>query len=70
MDTLIKAKITDAPEIHRLVNDFADRGLMLPRSLSEIYENIRDYYVIRDETRLVACSALHVIWADLRKSSP
>ena len=37
-----KARITDATQMHKLINSFADRGLMLPRSLSEIYENIRD----------------------------
>jgi amino-acid N-acetyltransferase len=60
-----KARITDAPLIHKLVNYFADKSLMLPRSLSEIYENIRDYFVIKDNTGLVACAALHIIWADL-----
>jgi amino-acid N-acetyltransferase len=38
---------------------------MLARSLSEIYENIRDYFVIRDGDRVVACVALHVIWDNL-----
>jgi amino-acid N-acetyltransferase len=65
LDTLGKAKITDAPQIHRLINYFADKGLMLPRPLSEIYEHIRDYVVVKDDNRLVACASLHVNWADL-----
>jgi amino-acid N-acetyltransferase len=60
-----KAKISDVPEIHKLVNKFADRGEMLARSLSEIYENIRDFYVIRKGGHVVACGALHVNWEDL-----
>jgi len=60
-----KAKVSDAPQIHQLVNFFADRGEMLPRSLGEIYENIRDYFVVREEGRLLACVALHISWADL-----
>ncbi|MBI4294868.1 MAG: N-acetyltransferase [Chloroflexi bacterium] len=60
-----KARIGDVPDIHRLVNFFADRGEMLPRALSEIYESIRDYLVVRDAGRLVGCVALHVSWADL-----
>lgn len=60
-----KARISDATEIHRLVNYFADKGEMLPRPLSEIYENIRDYFVIRQGERVVACAALHVNWVDL-----
>ena len=38
---------------------------MLARPLSEIYENIRDYFVIREGKRLIACAALHVHWLDL-----
>jgi amino-acid N-acetyltransferase len=60
-----KAKIVDAPQMHKLINRFAGRGEMLPRALSEIYENIRDYFVVRDGDSLVACVALHVSWADL-----
>src|SRR3990172_6680692 len=60
-----KARVTDAPSIHRLVNSFADRGEMLHRPLSEIYEHIRDYFVIRDGDELVGCAALHVSWEDL-----
>ncbi len=60
-----KAKINDVPQIHKLINHFADRDEMLPRSLSEIYENIRDYFVVRKGEQVIACAALHVSWADL-----
>ncbi|MBI4301229.1 MAG: N-acetyltransferase [Chloroflexi bacterium] len=60
-----KAKIGDVPQIHKLINYFADKGEMLPRPLSEIYENVRDYYVARDGDQVAACVALHVSWADL-----
>ena len=65
MSTVERARIQDVPQIHRLINYFADRDEMLPRSLSEIYENIRDYFVCRQGERVVACAALHVIWSDL-----
>jgi amino-acid N-acetyltransferase len=60
-----KARISDASQIHRLVNHFADKGEMLPRPLSEIYENIRDYFVIRQNEQVIACAALHINWVDL-----
>jgi amino-acid N-acetyltransferase len=60
-----KAKITDVPQIHGLVNHFAEKDEMLPRSLAELYENIRDCFVVRDEGRVVACASLHVFWSDL-----
>jgi len=60
-----KARIGDAIQMHRIINFFADRGEMLPRSLSEIYENIRDYFVYRLEGKVVACAALHISWSEL-----
>lgn len=60
-----KARIKDVPQIHKLVNSFADKDQMLPRALSEIYENIRDFYVVHDKDKVVACVALHVSWSDL-----
>lgn len=60
-----KAKITDADQMHKLINKFAGQGEMLPRALSEIYEFIRDYFVVRDGDKVVACVALHVSWSDL-----
>ncbi|HJW88349.1 MAG TPA: N-acetyltransferase [Dehalococcoidia bacterium] len=60
-----KARIDDVPAIHRLVNFFADRGEMLHRPLSEVYENLRDFFVIRKDEELVACVALHICWSDL-----
>ena len=61
-----KDKIRDAQRMHELVNKFADKGEMLPRALSEIYEDIRDYFVIRDENKnVIACVALHISWSDL-----
>jgi amino-acid N-acetyltransferase len=60
-----KAKISDVPQMHKLINGFADRGQMLARPLSEIYESIRDFFVIRDGGKIVGCAALHVSWSDL-----
>jgi len=51
--------------MQRLINTFADRNEMLPRSLSEIYENIRDYLVVDSHGEIVGCCALHVTWSDL-----
>jgi len=60
-----KATINDAEEMHQLINYFADRDEMLPRALSDIYESIRDYFVVRQGGRVTGCAALHVMWSDL-----
>ena len=60
-----RARITDANSMHRLISRFADKGEMLPRALSEIYDGIRDYFVVRKGGQVIACAALQVTWADL-----
>ena len=62
---LAKARIGDISQMHQLINYFANKDLMLSRSLSEMYENIRDYFVVKEGERVVACVALHVSWLDL-----
>ncbi len=60
-----RARVSDAAAIQRLVNTFADRDEMLHRSLVEIYENIRDFYVLERDGEVVGCGALHVCWSHL-----
>jgi amino-acid N-acetyltransferase len=60
-----KAKIKDTAQIHKLINFFAAKNLMLPRSLNEIYENLRDFWVYEHRQRVRGCCALHILWSDL-----
>ncbi len=60
-----KAILTDVEQMHVLVNYYADKGLMLSRSRSTLYENIRDFFVIEKEGEIIGIGALHVLWSDL-----
>jgi amino-acid N-acetyltransferase len=60
-----KARVSDANSMHRMISYFADKGEMLPRALSDIYEGIREYFVVKEGDQVVACVALHVTWVDL-----
>jgi len=62
-----KAKITDVREIQRLIDLSAKKGEMLPRSLSELYDNLRDYYVFQDDGTdlIIGTCAMHICWEDL-----
>jgi amino-acid N-acetyltransferase len=61
-----KAKISDLKIIHKLINDFAKREQMIPRSLNELYETVRDFIVYEDATRNVCgVCGLHIMWEDL-----
>ena len=60
-----RATVHDAREVCALINSWAAQGQMLPRTLGETYENIRDFFVVREEGQLVGCAALHITWSDL-----
>jgi len=60
-----KAKIKDIKQIQALIGCFARLDVMLPRSLNELYENIRDFWIYEDKGKVVACAALHISWDDL-----
>ena len=60
------AKISDARLIHKLLLKYASDGLMLPRSLSDIYEYIRNFYVYQDhDGSVIGTVCLHISWEDL-----
>ncbi len=60
-----KAKIKDIKQIQELIGCFARLDVMLPRSLNELYENIRDFWVYEEKRKVVGCAALHISWDDL-----
>ena len=60
-----KATLKDAIGIYHLINHYAREGLLLPRSLGSIYENIRDFWVYEEESQILGCASLHVVWEDL-----
>ena len=63
---LRKAQISDVKEIQRLLGLYAGKGDMLNRSLSELYEALRDFYVLTDDDgRILGTAALHIVWDDL-----
>jgi amino-acid N-acetyltransferase len=63
-----KARMNEVSQIHRLLSNFAGQGLLLPRSLSEIYDHLRDYFVVEDVSKdgeIVGVCALGICWEDL-----
>lgn len=60
-----KAKLADVKAIQTLVNQYADTGQMLPRSLNELYENLRDFHIYEEQGSLIGVCALHLSWDGL-----
>lgn len=55
-----KAILPDAPSIFRLIQQYTADGTLLPRSLQEICENVRDFIVVEEHGRVIATAALHI----------
>jgi amino-acid N-acetyltransferase len=62
---LRKAQINDVNQIHKLLLTYASRGDMLSRSLAELYESLRDFYVYEEDNQVVGAAALQIFWSDL-----
>jgi amino-acid N-acetyltransferase len=60
-----KAKITDVEEIHALINYYAERGLMLARPRTQLYEGLREFTIAEEQERLVGAGSLHITWDNL-----
>jgi len=61
-----KARMTEVPLIYKTLEISARNGELLPRSLGELYDSIRDFQVYIDEQgQLQGCCALHPTWEDL-----
>ena len=60
-----KAKLSDVRAIQSLVNHYAESGQMLPRSLNELYEQLRDFHVLVENGSIIGVCSLHVSWDGL-----
>lgn len=60
-----EARLTDVEDMHHLVNNYAEKGLMLSRPRSMLYEYIREFAIAEIDGEIVGTGALHIMWADL-----
>src|SRR5262245_60262927 len=54
-----KASMRDIHDLMLLINSYAAKGIMLPRTEFEMSENIRDFVLAFAGDKLVGCGALH-----------
>jgi argininosuccinate lyase len=62
---LRRATLDDVQGIARVMADYVQQGVLLPRAVSELYQCIREFHVAVHEGEVVACAALRLLWHDL-----
>jgi amino-acid N-acetyltransferase len=60
-----RARVGDVPRLYEIINFYATRGDMLPKTLDQLYNRVRNFNVAEAGGEVVGCAALHITWADL-----
>ena len=55
-----QAVLPDVEQIHAIIQPYADEGTLLPRSVAELSENVRDFIVAQENGAILGCGALHL----------
>ena len=61
-----KARMEDVKQIHSLLQFYANKRLLLGRSISSLYDHLRDFIVYEQQSGAISgvCS-LHICWENL-----
>lgn len=65
MNNIEKAKVEDAKQICRIINQQSKKGSVLNRSVSEVKLIVSDpnkgaFYILRDQNKVVACASIEI----------
>src|SRR5262249_56158188 len=54
------AILPDVERIHAIMQPYAEKGTLLPRTMAELSENVRDFVVAENDGVVIGCGALHL----------
>lgn len=59
------AVLPDVSQIHAIIQPYSEKGTLLPRTVAELSENVRDFVVVVDQSKeaqgkIIGCGALHL----------
>jgi amino-acid N-acetyltransferase len=59
------ARTADVGLIRRLIDFYADKGILLDKATVTLYEDVQEFVIAELDGEAVGCGALHVLWSDL-----
>lgn len=65
MPIIRKGELRDVPALLKLINGYAEKRLLLPRSFTDVCENIGDFIVAEEDGHVVASGALKLYNSDI-----
>jgi amino-acid N-acetyltransferase len=54
------ATLPDVEHIHAIIRSYSGNGTLLPRTVAELCENVRDFVVAEHDGQIIGCGALHL----------
>jgi amino-acid N-acetyltransferase len=60
-----RGRVGDVPRLYEIINYYAARGDMLPKTMDQLYNRVRNFHIAEADGDVVGCAALHITWADL-----
>ncbi len=58
-----QARLSDVTGIVEVTRDFGRQGIMIPLSIGDVTERLREFLVAeREDGRVIGCVAIHVTW--------
>ena len=63
--TIRQATMSDVDQMLEIVNQYAQQGLMLPRTKLSVCENLQSFVVAHDGQDVLGVAGLHILWEDL-----
>ncbi|EJL47600.1 N-acetyltransferase [Brevibacillus agri] len=60
-----QAMMKDVDAMLEIINEYAQQGLMLPRTKLSVCENLQSFIVAHDGDTVVGVAGLHILWEDL-----
>ena len=59
------AKLDDVSSIYALLKSYSDKGVLLPRPESDVFNSLRDFIVADHQGKVIACTALLIYTREL-----
>lgn len=63
--TIRQATMNDVDQMLEIINQYAQQGLMLPRTKLSVCEHLQSFIVAYDGQSVIGVAGLHILWEDL-----